>query len=215
MPDIGIDDGSNFNRPWRILEIPNDSPTIPLGTVGYETLNELKENDINWHNYRTNDSKSAYKICEDRFIIKTTNKVIFLPNDYEFREDSFKILKHTVFGELDNKRIKGIHLFSNLKRGLQAIEYLKDPDKNGVWKAKITYYVIGRKKSYTKVSSMFPIDWGETKFMFEIFHAYKTKRQCSSNTEKFHSYTYSGIPVDFVIKNGRVKTVYPLHQDDK
>jgi hypothetical protein len=67
---------------------------------------------------------------------------------------------------------------------------------------------------YTKNnSSMFPLSWDPTTYMFEIQYAYNNRKQCEIYPFKFHSVTMSGIPVEFIIKDGKLRTAYPIYEE--
>ncbi|NME66598.1 EndoU domain-containing protein [Flammeovirga aprica] len=214
---IGSDNkNEHISKPYRIIFLDSNFPftsSIVKGARGYNTLKELRKHDETWINYSQIDRKSAMKICEKKFIFYSRHFVI-TPSDEEFNEVSYKLLKHTIFGEL-KKEITGIHLISDLNPHIKTVTQKSHEDKNGVWIADVEYYSKERDKLYLKQnSSMFPKSWCPTTFMFKIFTAYKVKQQCKSDSSIFHSITDCGIKVDFVIKNNIMKTVYPLYLGD-
>lgn len=213
LPDIAVDDKrNNLTTEFRICKFPENSSLVPIGFVGFETLEELKKKDSVWRNYYNKNSKSAEKICQKQFIVEPVKAIVF-PSYDEFSKVSYKLIKHTVFGEL-NKDIQGIHLFSKFNKSITKIDQIKAPDKRGVWVARIEYFSEFRQKTYVKdESSMFPLNWDATRYMFEIFEAYKNRKMCKSDSTVFHSFTLSGIPVDFIIKDGMLRTVYPKYDN--
>lgn len=48
--------------------------------------------------------------------------------------------------------------------------------------------------------------------MIKIYEAYNNKKQCNTEPNKYHSITSCGVPIDFIIKDNKIKTVYPLYQ---
>lgn len=211
IPRIATDDERNFFKPFRIVKLKDSFPIRPNNVNGYNSLNELRKNDKEWKAYYIKDSKSAEKICNNEFIISVQDFVL-TPDDKDFNKVSFKLLKHTVFGELSNE-ITGIHLYSKLNKKITKIEKIKVEDKRGVWVANIEYYSKERNKFYLKTeSTMFPLSWDPTTYMFEIYHAYINKENHITDKEKYHSTTMSGIPVEFIINEGIIRTVYPLYE---
>lgn len=211
LPGIGVDDNSNLCKPLRIVKLPINS-LFKFNRDGYNSLTDLRKNDSSWKDYYANDSKSAEKICEEKFVI-TIADFVLTPLDEEFRKVSFKLLKHTISGELSND-ITGIHLYSILNKSIKKIEKLKTEDKHGVWVARIEYYSKRRDRIYTKPNStMFPLSWDPTTYMFEIQHAYLNRQQCQTFPFKYHSLTKSGIPVEFIIKDGKLRTAYPIYEE--
>lgn len=183
LPGIMVDDNSNLNKPLRIVKLDVNSLFKP-NRIGYNSLMELKKNDSSWRDYYVNDPKSAAKICEEKFII-TIAGFVLTPMEEEFQKVSFKLLKHTISGELSNE-ILGIHLYSILNKSIKKVEKLKAEDKHGVWIARIEYYSKERDRVYTKNnSSMFPIVWDPTTYMFEIQYAYNNRRQCEITHSNF------------------------------
>ncbi len=210
------DDNKQFsiNKPIRVLESDN-----PLSYIdgqeckGHKNIEELRKNCPIWKSYYKEDPLSAQKICEKKFILKKPAQIIITPMDEEFNNVSYKLVKHTIFGEL-NKDIQGIHLFSTMNKSIKNIAIKKNQDKNGVWVADIEFYSEGRKKTYVKKnSSMFPIHWTPNIFMLKIYFAYKTKKQCNDDSTIYHSTTDCGIRVDFVIKSNKLRTVYPIYEE--
>lgn len=59
---------------------------------------------------------------------------------------------------------------------------------------------------------MFPKIWSANLFMIKIYEAYNNKKQCNTEPNKYHSITSCGVPIDFIIKDNKIKTVYPLYQ---
>ena len=133
--------------------------------------------------------------------------------DEEFNEVSYKLIKHTIFGEL-KKDIQGIHLLSDLNRNIKSVTRISDYDKNGVWIANIEYYSKERKRSYFKTkSTMFPVSWNSTLFIFKVYLAFKVKFQSEHDLTIFHSKTDCGIRVDFKIVDNEMKSVYPIYEN--
>lgn len=213
VPKIGSDNKTHkLLKPFRIVRLPDSFPFKP--SRGYGTIRELRRNDTEWKKYYEADPKSAIKITESKFVLDA-EYFVFLPMDDEsFNRVSYKLLKHTVMGELSNK-VMGIHMISRMNPNIISVTQKALEDKVGVWKADIEYYSVERDKKYIKKdSTMFPKYWDPTTFMFKIYEAYKAKVQCDFDENTFHSYTSCGVPVDFIIRNGDLKTVYPKYQEN-
>jgi hypothetical protein len=212
VPKLDVDDNSNLFKPYRVLKLHVNFPIQPNKLTGYDSLKDLRKKDANWKAYYAEDSKSAVKVCQEKFIVSAKNFII-TPSDKEFKYVSFKLLKHTIMGELSND-INGIHLYSELNKSIVDIQKVEEEDKRGVWVARIKYYSKERDKTYIKEkSTMFPLSWDPTTYMFEIYEAYKNRKPVESDETKFHSKTLSGIPVEFIIKDNRLRTVYPLYKN--
>lgn len=210
---LGNDDKHyKLNKPYRILESDSEHIFRPNGCQGHSTIKELRSSCSIWKEYNKMDSISAQKICENRFILPKGRYEIFVPMDKEFNKVSYKIIKHTIMGEL-GKDIQGIHFLSILNPSIKKVSPLGNEDQNGVWKANITYYCEVRKKYYLKEnSSMFPKFWNPNRLVMEIYGAFKNRKRCSENRDVYHAQTFSDIPVDFVFKDDDLRTVYPIYQ---
>ncbi len=204
-----------INKPYRILE--SDTPIsymVGQECKGHKDIKELRRNCPIWKEYHKQDSDSAQKICENNFILNKAVHTILAPMDEEFNRVSYKLIKHTVFGEL-NKDIQGLHLFSTLNKSIKGISIIKTQDRNGVWIADIDFYSDVRSKPYKKKnSSMFPLHWTPSIFMFKMYDSYKRKKQCNEDKTKYHSITDCGIKVDFIIKSNELRTVYPIYEEE-
>lgn len=212
IPGIGNDNKAfKLIKPLRIAFIEDSHPILPSNITGYQTLKELRKNDLKWRAYHSIDPKSAVKICQEKFIL-TSKYFVFTPMDDEFDKISYKLLRHTVFGDLQ-KEITGIHLYSEMNPYIKTITEKHSEDDLGVWVADIEYYSPERNQTYKKEgSSMFPKSWDPTIFMFKIYFAFKHKTQCINDINIFHSFTDCGIRVDFIIRNNSINTVYPIYQ---
>jgi hypothetical protein len=208
----GLSSGKDdkLRKPYKVIRIPVDFRNRFKGEF-FLSLRSLRRNSLIWKQYHKLDPKSAEKITKKEFI-ETIKEIIITPSNIEFDEVSYKILKHSLSGEL-KKNMTGVHLVSDL---LQNEDYkivkTQKADLNGVWKANIEYYSKLRNKKFEKLNStMFPESWSVDKFMFEINFAFLNKKIDLEDNEKFNSITESGVPVVFVIKNNKLKTVYPRY----
>lgn len=202
----------NLKSTIRIAAIPDNFPFFPKNQIGHESLRHLRRYNQKWKNLKRIASKIADKICDDNFILDC-NDFILTPYDNEFNKYSFDLLKHTIHGKYD-KEFSGLHLISSFNKDVESVEQTKPEDSNGVWEARIVLNNKRRNKIYIKTSTFFPKDWTPSHFMFESFSAIKSIN-IDSNVTEYSSITQSGIPVVIIIKNNRVKTIYPLYQGVK
>lgn len=95
---------------------------------------------------------------------------------------------------------------------IKSFSIKREKDKNGVWIADIKYYSPERDKIYIKENAtMFPISWNPSTLMIKIYTTYKNKQPCPHKKNTFHSLTDCGIPVDFIIVNNEIKSLYPKY----
>ena len=196
-------------KEYRILCLPKSFPFQFRNLPAYNSIRELRKNDPSWKEYNNRDPKSAQKICEERFIFKAKDFVL-TPSGSAFDGCSYKVLKHGIMGEL-SKDINGIHLISALNKDITSISQLSAEDKNGVWNGIVGYYSEKRNKTYTKFSSFFPKSWTESQYMFEVNFAYQNLSEVDGEQYMFSSVTKSGVPVIFIIRDQKVRTVYPIY----
>ena len=135
---------------------------------------------------------------------------------------TFNFLQHTLFGEIFNRKVSGIHHKNYINSDHIKIEKIvQGPDKNGI------YEVLLKKRDYRfdenknikewkekkEKSTFFPDVWDENILYNECFHAFINKKKVSQNktTIKWASHTISGIKVEiFTDKMGKLITIYPI-----
>lgn len=209
---VSANPDKKLNSNIRIVAIPRDFPFLPNDTNGHNSLRHLRHYDPKWKQLHKISSKTADKICDEKFILDCYDFVL-TPYDKKFNEYSFDLLQHTVHGKYDNE-FSGLHLISSFNKDIESIEQTKPEDINGIWEAKIKLNNKRRNKIYEKTSTFFPKNWTPSHFMFESFSAIESL-QISPTTNEYDSITKSGIPVKIIIKNNCAKTIYPLYTEPK
>jgi len=203
-----------INKPYSIFESDSSiSHMVGQECKGHKNIKELRGNCPIWKEYHKQDPDSAHKICEDKFILNKAVHTVFVPMDEEFNKVSYKLIKHTIFGEL-NKDIQGLHLFSTLNKSIKGISIIKTQDRNGVWLADIDFYSDVRNKPYKKkILQCFHFIGHRVFLCLKCMTLINEKKQCNEDETKYHSITDCGIKVDFIIKNNELRTVYPIYEE--
>lgn len=140
----------------------------------------------------------------------------------EFRkqigEENYQKLLQHLEGEvyLSSAKTVGGHSSVAVRNGkIKIIPGTKVPPKpkiNQAYKAKIKikgkngqYY---NKRNNGGFASLFPENWSQQRMMEEIAFAFKNKKALSNI--KYKGKSTNGIDIIFIIKNGIIKTVYPI-----
>ena len=75
---------------------------------------------------------------------------------------------------------------------------MKIIDKNGNWVRK------------DSITTFFPNHWDKTTSSKEILYAVENKKQKKDSENIYISETFSGILVEIIIVNNKMKTIYPI-----
>jgi len=197
-------------KPSLYLFYYQDSKRFPIdfNSERFTSLSHLKRYSKVYNEFKKLNPKGARKICENRFI-RDIKDFIMMPNDEPFKHYAWDLLNHTLYGKIE-KDFSGIHLISDINRDIKSIKETKPPDRNGIWEAEITVFSPTKNREFSKVSTLFPKSWKPTEFMFEIHYAIQKMVKKSSSDYIVESKTKSGIPVEIVLKNDKILSVYPL-----
>jgi hypothetical protein len=207
---ICSDKQKNLPYQYSIIKIQKDFP-FDFNAQRFTSLSHLKRYSKVYNEFKRDNPKGARKICENRFILDIKD-FILTPNDEPFSLYAWDLLNHTIYGKIE-KDFSGIHLISNINRDIKSIIETKPPDKNGIWEAEITVFSTTKNKEFSKISTLFPKSWDPTEFMFEIHYAIQKMIKKSSSDYVVESKTKSGIPVEIVLKNDKILSVYPIYSD--
>lgn len=173
----------------------------------YDSIIQLrKESSIFKELAKTNPSR-VRKILEEKNIFKV-KKIIVSENNKSSTIDFIKTIQHSIKGDVRSKTIFGVHFFDSDKMKIKKI--IEDSDNNGIWKALVEVYDMEQKKWFEKESTFFPINWSLTQLFQECDYAYQNKQKCDQKRFIYYAKTLSGIPVELVIKDNELKSIYPI-----
>lgn len=195
----------------RIFETPDNIIKHPKG-VGegpYNSIKELKQQSEIFKKLEIQNPKRARKIQEERFIIQVARRVYVPKDGSEYTRLIYSLMQHSRNGTVNSKGVLGVHIFNEDR--VRIILQTLPINKYGVWEAFVMVYNPRSKKWVTKsrASTFFPKSWDLQTLVDECRTAYDNRRQISEL--KSVGVTYSGIPVAFIIENGKLKSVYPLY----
>ncbi|MCW8898102.1 MAG: EndoU domain-containing protein [Flavobacteriales bacterium] len=195
----------------RIFETHDNIAKHPKG-VGegpYDSIKELKQQSEIFKHLEIQNPTRARKIQEDRFLIKTTRRVYVPLDGSEYLKQIYPLMQHSSNGTVNSKGVLGVHLFN--KERVRVIQQTVPTNKYGIWEAFVMVYNPRSKRWMTKsrASTFFPTSWGLQELVDECRTAYENRKIISDR--KSVGVTYSGIPVVFIIENGKLKSVYPMY----
>ena len=178
----------------------------------YNSLDELKRQDVNYQNLKKENLKRAELIIQDKFILKIQDFILVKDHHKQPPNLDYFLLMHTLSGNRYRKSYTGLHYIKRPYPDWIAKVYEIDtPDKNGVWQAKIIINNNEKLLHKKDKSSLFPSEWSFERVYDECIYALNTKTQKSQYL--YESQTKCGIPVTIVYNdNGDFKSIYPIYQ---
>jgi hypothetical protein len=211
LPDVISSDKNTLSSGERIFAIPTNWPVnIHFKTAEgpFFNLKYLMEYSKMYQNLKQKNPKRAHKIVQKEYIIKV-KKGIITEAGLTYERDFLDSLEHLIQGEIKNEKVTGIH-FYNEKR-VKIIEIL-ETNQLGVWSAIIEKFDPKTNNWIKKESSttFFPRSWSLAKTISEITDAEKNKVRKVDSQNIYTSKTTSGIVVEIIIMNGKMKTIYPI-----
>ncbi len=175
------------------------------GDGPFKTLNELKSKSSIYKNLKREDLSRAQKIVAEKniFFIKDT---ITTP-DVDIDANTINALIHSIKGRVKNKNITGVHFYDKSKIRITKLINL---NLNGVFEAYFEFYNKTTNKWIAKrtFSTFFPKNWTIQRLFCEINYAISFIKVAEDGN--YNSLTFSGIEVIINIKDGKVKTLYPV-----
>ncbi|WP_372758025.1 EndoU domain-containing protein [Mariniflexile sp.] len=193
-----------------IARIPNNLPMyFTDGDGPYKSLRAIKKYSPIYKELKKNNSKRAQQIIEDKNIIKS-DKLIAIPKGTEFKHEVVDSFTHATIGRIKNGNLTGIHFFDPEK--VKIIEILEKNEKTSVFKARFEFYDSRTKKwiEKRKPSTFFPQNWNLATLLMECKFAFDRIDETDLKDGKIRSITKSNIEVEIIIKNGILKSLYPL-----
>jgi len=121
------------------------------------------------------------------------------------------LVEHTIKGQIQNKNVYGIHYFDPSRMRIREI--VKSENKVGVWIATIDLFD-EKKQQYVpkrQQTSFFPVGWSLHQLFHECFFAFTNKIKDNTKIHTYFSKTQSGVPVEIIIKDNKLKSIYPIY----
>lgn len=178
----------------------------------YNTLKELTKKSILYKELQKIAPARAQQIIDKKHIIYChLDNCIFTLANQKKTNNYLRTIQHIIKGNIKKNQLKGIHFFD--KEKMKIIQETKKEDKNGVWEAKIIFFDKSKKNWFEKQSTFFPKKWNHTQLWHECNHAIDYMKPHKNSQNKFYSTTFTGVPVEIVIKEGLLVTIYPLYTE--
>jgi Bacterial EndoU nuclease len=173
----------------------------------FNSINQLKKESSIFKKLVKTSPSRVQKILKKKNIINMKD-FILLKEKKSYSIDIIKTFEHTTKGDVKSKRIYGIHYFDNEKMKIKKIT--ENTDSQGVWKALVEVYDMKQNKWFDKESTFFPRDWSLTQLFHECEYAIQNKVKCYDKQSIYLGKTLCGIPVEIIIKNNELKSIYPI-----
>lgn len=197
----------------RIFEVNTNYPIINFteGEGPFYNLKILIENSLIYKNLKVKNSKRAHKIIQQNYIVKVDGGCL-VPKDTTYKIDFIDALQHSYLGEIKKGKLTGNHFYDEKK--IKIIEYLKS-DKNGVWSA-----IIEKKDSNgnflrKEKNTFFPNNWNQAIALEELNFASDNIELKPGTKNIYQARTLTGIKVEIVVVNDKMKTIYPVLEIEK
>jgi len=207
----GVSTGKQKLKPGMfIVRIPTHFP-IPFtdGNGPYKSVRALKRYSPIFKNLQRTNTKRAQQISDEKNIIKS-EKLIAVPRGTTFKKEIVDGFIHATIGRIKKGDLTGIHFFDPEKvRILKIIELNKTTN---VFKARFEFYDVRTEKWIEKraASTFFPKDWNLATLLMECKFAFDKINDEDLKEGKIKSITKSNIEIVMIVKNGILKSLYPL-----
>lgn len=172
----------------------------------FESINQLKKRSKKFKELARTDTRRVNQILEKKNIV-TGNRYIMTGPDESCTFDFIRLYSHSMRGEVKNKSLGGVHFYDNGRMKIKSL--IKPPDQNRVWEAIVEVQENG--KWFEKQSTFFPMDWSLTQLFHECKVAVSTMIPKDNSPYLHFGRTLTGVPVEIIVKDGKLKSIYPLY----
>ncbi|CDF78550.1 conserved hypothetical protein [Formosa agariphila KMM 3901] len=205
-----INDKQGLKPGVRINKIPA-MYTIKLaeGEGPFNDLPTLKRKSTIYRNIVLRNPKRAEQICLEKNITEIKDLILTKKNssvDLNFVE----IFEHCIKGQVKKGKVSGVHYYNSER--VKILKLIKQNNKTGIWEAEIEFL---DKKTNTwvkkeKSTTFFPRNWSMHQLFHECEFAVEHKQKVAGKKNVFISQTVSGIEVEIIIINDKMRSIYPL-----
>ena len=210
VPNGSPTDNQALKKGEFIIRVPNDFPRrFTDGDGPFNSIRGLKKNSQIFKNLAQRNPKRIQQILLEKNIIKPT-EYIFHPRGTEFSQETMDVYLHAVNGRVSNGDVTGVHFYD--KKKVRISELIEINKNTGVFSAYIEFYDYKTKKWLKKnaASTFFPENWDRGNILSECKYAVERVELPNDGNHKINSKTSNGIEVILQIKNGKLKSIYPL-----
>lgn len=203
-------DKQNLKPGTFILRIPTCySINFNEGNGPYKSLRALKKYSPIYKFLLKTNTHRAQQIINQKNII-TSKKLIATPKESEFNKKVIDGFIHATIGRIKNGNLTGIHFFDPER--VRILEIIEENIITNVFKAKFEFFDTRTKQWVQKKSAttFFPKHWNLATLLMECKFAFDQLNETALKDGKIKSLTKSNIEVVIIIKNGILKSLYPL-----
>ena len=207
IEDVHNTDGEGMKSPIRIFEVPKSFPYLTQGEGPFNSLRGLKRNSLIYKKLKSNNPRLAQKV--EKNIVKPID---FIPVPYgaTYKMDFIEMFIHATKGHIKKGKVQGLHFYDPDRVEIINEEVLDN--STGVWKAEVKFYDKKNDRWITKEnpSTFFPKNWTRTQLFHECNYAYDKMKKKDGSRHIYISETYSKIPVEIIMKNEKLVSIYPI-----
>jgi len=193
-----------------ILRIPRNFSFDLLGGNGpYKSLRDIIKHSPIYKSLKKSNLNRAQQIIEEKNIIKS-ERLIAIPKGTEFKQEVVDGFIHATIGRIKSRNLTGIHFFDPEK--VRILEIIEQNETTKVFKARFEFFDAKTEKwiEKNKASTFFPKDWNLATLLMECKFAFDRIINDDLKKGKIKSVTKSNIEIEMIIKNGKLKSLYPL-----
>lgn len=174
----------------------------------FNSLSSLRKESKIFQKLLKINPKRAQQICLEKNI-NVIKDFVITDKDTSVSPDFVELIEHCTKGKIKNGRITGIHFYDE---NFVKIKKLIRKNEVGVFEAIIEFYdsEMDRWTKKEKSSTFFPLTWTYNKLFHECLFAVDNKNKKFGTQNVYRSKMKSGIKVEIIVKNGILKSIYPL-----
>jgi hypothetical protein len=196
----------------RILESTEEYRTLKLkeGEGPFTSIKQLRKRSIIFKDLAKQSSKKTNWILDPKHIVRIEDFILTNPRD-SYSKDFIDLLEHTTKGLISQHEVFGVHFF--VRKRMRIREIVKSPNSVGVWIARIDLFDSENNRWVSKKdqTSFFPENWTIHQLFHECHYAILNKVKDETRASFYLSKTLSGVNVEIIIKNDKLKSIYPIY----
>lgn len=210
LKDLWSNDPQSLKTGTSIMKIQSGfTLNFDDGDGPYLSLIDLRKKSPIFKELSKTDPKRCQQILLKKNIHEIANTIL-TPKDTSFDLKYIDLIMHATKGRIKNGKITGVHFFDKNKVRIREILDVNQVTK--VWRAKIEFFDKTNNNWLLKntPSTFFPKHWNFANLLEECNEAYKNRKKVIDSENKYRATTISNVPVEIIIKDGKMKSIYPL-----
>ncbi len=205
-----VNDKQGLKSGVRIEKIPASWLfDLSEGEGPFDDLNTLKRKSTIYRNLYLRNQKRSQQICLEKNIA-VVKDFILTKSDLTVDTNFINVLEHCISGKINKGKVVGVHYYD--KERVKITDILKHCKITGVIKAEIKFLDITTNSWVKKdqATTFFPLNWNMTTLFHECLYAVENMIQKEGSKNVYISKTKSGIKVEIISVNKKMKSIYPL-----